>query len=202
MNAPWRHWSPRHRLLAAAAAGFALLFLGLGVDWRFRDWPTRGHLTDETKRLKGFHRELTTLEKDARARQRRTAELRRLAEPLWRKQDKNAAVEVQNGLEQAARRSGVTLQNVGAARTGRISDNLSSVDLSLRVAGSMRDVAKFLAELERSQPAFTWASCTVRPDNPREPQGVTVDGRLQAILLSPEAVPFLADPADRKGGTP
>ncbi|MFA5204840.1 MAG: hypothetical protein WC708_10615 [Lentisphaeria bacterium] len=191
----WRHATPRQRLLAIAGL-LGLLFLVAGVDWHVRDWPTSGHLQDAEKRLKSFRRELASLEREDRAQQRRMDDLRRQGRTLWRKPDKNTAVLVQGGLDQAARRAGVTLQNAGTPRTARISDNLSSTDLSLRVTGGMHSLAKFLAELERSQPAFTWASCTLRPDNPRDPQGIILDGRLQALQLSPEAAEFLADPPE------
>jgi hypothetical protein len=59
----------------------------------------------------------------------------------------------------------------------------------------MRDISRLLAEVEEAQISFAWQSCTIRPDNIRDPREVRLNGRIEALMLSPEAAESLFGPA-------
>ena len=195
----WQRLPKRQRgLLLVAGVLIALSLLSL-VDVNLRDLPLPTSIREQERLVKSLRRDLAALEKEEQVRQRRIDKVRAQARPLWQKSGKNPSVEVQTELEKVAR-GRVTLQTIGASRLNKLSDNVSSVELPVRIAGSMRDIGRFLAELEKNEPSFFWSACTIKPDNPREPRGVLLDGRVQVLVLSADASKFLA--AGSKGGTP
>lgn len=199
-GAGWNKLNRRQQVLAGLAVVLAVLLALSLVDFKFEDWPLPGNLRSAETTLKGLRRELATLEKEQQARERSMERLRQQARPVWTKVGKVPTVEVQAELEKVARIAKVTIQNVGAPRTTKIADNLSGVELTLRIIAPMRDISRFLLEVEKNQPPFFWATCTLRPDNPREPRAVTLDGQIRAYVLSPEAIKFLT--GSKAGGTP
>ena len=121
--------------------------------------PLPGNIRQEENNFKQLRRELVSLQKEEQTRQNRLFTLRGQAKPLWSKPAKVPTVEVKSELEKVARRAHVTLQNVGAPRTTKVTDNITGVELTLRLTGSMRDISLFLTELDKNEPAFFWASC-------------------------------------------
>jgi hypothetical protein len=168
-------------LLAVLAA---ILLFGSGVS----EWPLPGNLQREEATVRQLRDELARLRKEEATNQRWLETLRQKARPIWHiKGDKLPSVEVQNELEKVAQRAQVSIQSLGAPRTSKLAENISGIELSLHIVGSMRDVGRFLTEVEKNTPGFCWVSCSLRPDNPRTPHGVILDGRIQALALSPEA---------------
>jgi cell division protein FtsL len=195
----WQRLPKRQRVLLLIAAVLVVLSLLSLVDVNLHDLPLPNNVRDQERQVKTLRRDLAALEKEELLRQRRIDKVRAQAKPLWQKSGKNPSVEVQTELEKVAR-GRVTLQTIGASRLNKLSDNVSSVELPVRIAGSMREIGRFLAELEKNEPAFFWSACTIKPDNPREPRGVMLDGRVQVLVLSADASKFLA--AGSKGVAP
>jgi len=189
----WQNLTRRQRVLLMVAVILLFSLLLTAPELKLSGLPLPGNIRQEESQFKKLRRELAALQKEEQSRQNRLFKLRSQAKPLWSKPAKVPTVEVQSELEKVARRAHVTLQNVGAPRTTKTTDNITSVELTLRLTGSMRDIGLFLSELDKNEPAFFWATCTLRPDNPREPRGVTLDGRIQALILSADAIKFFAE---------
>jgi hypothetical protein len=197
----WSKLTRRQRVLVLIAVAMAALSLLSLLDLGAPDLPLPGTLARETQQVRALRRQVAALEKEERARHLWREELRQKARALWRIEGKTPAVEVQSALEQVARQARITLQNVGAPRTLKLSEHVTAVELSLRLSGSMQEASRFLYELERYQPVFQWTALSLRPDNPRQVRGVVLDGRIRALILAPEAAAVL-DPATKKGGAP
>jgi len=152
------------------------------------EWPLPGNVQRQEQSVRQLRRELADLRKEEAGRQRWLETLRHETRSMWHnKGGKMPSVEVQGELEKVAQRAQVSIQNLGAPQTGKLSDNISGIDIALHIVGSMREVGRFLAELDKNEPGFSWLSCSIRPDNPRTPRGVILDGRVRALVLSPEA---------------
>lgn len=174
-----------------------MLLLASSFDLQTERWPLPANLRQADEQLKGLRHELQVLEKEKAKREAAIAELQAATQPMWTRVSRMPAVEVQAELETVARSAKVTIQNVGAPRSSKITDNVTAVELTLRIVGPMRDISRFLQELERDQPPFFWSSCALRPDNPREPHAVVLDGQIRAYVLGAEAISFLFP---QKGG--
>lgn len=198
----WSRLPRRQRLLLVVALVLAVVSAASLLQLGDGELPLPGTLRREEAAVRELQRDLARLEKEERGRRAGLEQLRQQARTLWRLEGKTPAVEVQAALEGVARRAHITLQNVGAPQTLKLSENVSSVQLSLRLAGSMQEVARFLHELEQNQPAFLWASCSLRPDNPREVRGVVLDGRVRALVITPAAAALLDGDLAPKGGVP
>ena len=51
----------------------------------------------------------------------------------------------------------------------------------------MREIGRFLAEVEAAKPRFSWSNCNLRPAGPREMDSVVLSGRIKAVFLTGEA---------------
>lgn len=187
----WQKMTFRQRVLLAVALLLGVGALANALSGSLENWPLPANIRQEERQVKQLCKELARLQQDELARRRDIEQLRQQAKVLWVKSSKLPSMEVQTELESVARRAKVVIQNIGAPRNNKLSDNISSVELSLRLGGSMRDMSRFLAELEKNDPPFFWASCNLRPDNLREPKALTLDGRVQLLILSPDASKFL-----------
>ena len=195
----WGGDQPRRRL---AWLGLTLLVLAAGLTWGGRNsLPLSGNVRKAEARAKQLRREARNLAAEKTAMQQDVQQMQLLAKPLWAKPSRPPITEIQTELEKAARRAQVQLQNVGGPQTGKISENLSSLAVTVRLTGSMREISRFLLELEQNEPRLFWSACTIRPENINEPRQVTLDGSVQIVAASAEAVKCLGETANA-GGTP
>jgi hypothetical protein len=175
---------PRARLLLAAAAVVIVGSLLFRVN--LNALPLPGTLSKAEKEVVKLRRDVAALERNAQERKLRIGQLREPASLFWQKVG-NPQAEIAGELDKAARRANVTLQNIGAPRDSKISDNLSGTEISIQFMGSMHEIGRFIAELEANRPRFFWLAFTLAPDNPREPRKVSLSGRIMLITLSPNA---------------
>jgi len=152
-------------------------------------WPSaieaqEDELVKLTKRLAALQ------EKQNEARQERE-ELQRVAEPFWRPGVRAASSEVQSEYEKLGRRARVTIGTIGNPREEKVSDQVRSVEFAVRITGAMRDVSRLLVEMENAHPPFYWTGCMIRPDNARDPKGISLTGKIQALVLTDEATEII-----------
>ena len=184
----WNKLPKRQRSLFLAAAVVAVI-MGLSRI-NFSSLPLPTTLQAAETEVSGLRRKMVLAEDEAKERHNRIAKINRQTAAFWKKVA-SPQVEIAGELEKVARNSKITLQNMGAPRSTKISDNLMGTEISIQVTGSMHDLSLFLANLDANSPRFFWISCTITPDNARSPHGVTLNGRLQLVSLSPEAAKFL-----------
>ena len=178
---------PRRRIVLLLAVLVVAALAVLFFDTSPSEWPLPGNVLRQEESVRQLRRELADLRKEEGARQRWLITLRHETRSIWHsKAGKMPSVEVQSELEKVAQRAQVSIQNLGAPQTGKLSDNISGIDIPLHIVGSMRDIGRFVAELEKTEPGFSWLSCSIRPDHPRTPHGVILDGRVRALVLSAE----------------
>ena len=187
-SAAWNKMPKRQRILLVAAVVVAV---GMGLSrLNFSLLPLPATLQKAETEISGLRRKLVQAEEDAKDRHNRIAKINRQTAVFWQKVS-NPQVEIAGELEKVARTAKITLQNMGAPRSGKISENLMGTEITISVTGSMHDISQFLANLDANSPRFFWIACTITPDNPRTPRGVTLNGRIQLVSLSPEAAKFL-----------
>ncbi|OPZ28791.1 MAG: hypothetical protein BWZ02_01197 [Lentisphaerae bacterium ADurb.BinA184] len=190
----------RSRKVLLAVAVVMLLLVGL----RFARplvarLPLPATLHARREALEQQQKRLAKLERRRERRDLSLAALRREMEPLiWKARGKVLASEVQNKLEQAARNAHITIRTMGTPRVRDVSEHLRGVEVSINVKGTMREIGRFLAEVEAAQPRFTWVNCNIRSAGPREVDTVTLSGRIEALFLSPESERLLFE---QGGGT-
>ena len=174
--------------------GLFVVLLSVGlvftyVDIPYSDLPLPGNIRDQEKELKRLRGTVRKLRRARRRRERQMEELRSLAAPFWVLDSKGSAAVVRAELTNLGRAEGVSPQDVDLKRDKPepFTDYVESVEISVQFRDTMKNVSRYLRMLEESDRAFYWKNCTIRPDNPREPKQVVLNGRIQALLLSPEA---------------
>ncbi len=195
----WGGDQPRQRL---AGLGLTLLVLVVGLAWIGRNsLPLSGNVRKAEARAKQLRREARMLAAEKTAMEHDFQQMQLLAKPLWVKYSRPPITEIQNELGKAALRARVQIQNIGGPQAGKISENLSSLAVPVRLTGSMREISRFLVELEQNEPRLFWSACTIRPENLNDPRQVTLDGSVQMVIASAEAVKCLGEGASA-GGPP
>ncbi len=191
MPVAWNKFSSAKRL---GFMGVLAALLGAAVLWNYGDalrkaLPLPSTLHAEEKRIRKLERRLKAVRRAQEKYAARLAEIRKVAAPFRRISSKTSAAEIRTEFDKLARRAQVTLQSVRLLREKpeKFSEYVLSVELAVQVRTSMREISRLLAELERNRGAFYWRTCSIRPDNPRAPKQVYLTGRLQALVLNPQA---------------
>ncbi len=157
--------------------------------------PTMSRIEEETKSLQSRKMDLKVLEKQVTDWESELADMQTRAIPFWAVGARGGAIEQEvikeiNGMARAAK---VTLSKVDTQRN-KIAQytGIQEVEIRLELKGTtMQEVARFLAEVDRSKRILYWSYCKIAPDNPRTPKGVNLSGRLKAYAMTQEASEFI-----------
>ena len=97
-------------------------------------------------------------------------------------------------LDKLARRATVIPQSVRLAqdKPERFTDYVLSVEMTIQLRDSMKSISRFLKTIDEGELAFSWKTCTIRPDNPKDPKQAVLNGKIQALILSSEASELLS----------
>lgn len=179
-------------ILVIAAAILALLVLATRVDISGIALPLPN--TAETLEIELADRmgEAKIFLKQERRDAARREKLERLADPFWRSGHRSAQARVQSEFEQLSRRAHVMIQTLGSPHIRDYSDTIEEVELTVRIRASMKEIARLLEEVEKADPPFFWTLCTIRPNDPRDPSGVVLSGKVSVLMLKAEASRLLA----------
>ncbi len=188
----WQSLSTPYKILVAVAMVLAFVLVLAQSGVKLGGLPLPGAISREEKRLEDLQRTFKRLQKDRRQLEEDLDHLRSAARPFWSVEGRLPAAEVQSQFDKLARRARVTIQSVGAPQVHKVSEQVRSVELAVRFRGTMREVARLLAELEKSDRPFYWLSLNIRPDSLRDPKGVSLTGKIQALVLSPEAARMIS----------
>jgi len=197
MRRLWHKLTGRQRLLALVAVLLAVLVAGRFAGPVLGRLPLPENIRAQERELLRRQQRLAELKARRQARDAALVRLRQQAAPFWHLQSKTPAVEVTAEFARLARQADVKIQQVGAPRTDRVANtnHVREVEFTVRLMASMREVTRLLAQLEQSPNVFLWSKCDIRPDNRRAPKAVVLNGRIKALVLSPEASRFLAGEA-------
>ncbi len=100
---------------------------------------------------------------------------------------------IQDRIEQLARRSGLQLKTVGAPSPVPVSEYVRAVDVNINSHTTMKSATRFIQAIEENGPhRLEWFNCILRPNQPREPTGVQITGKIRAYVLSDDAAKFVA----------
>lgn len=183
--------NPRLALLLVVAFFLGMAVLFTRVDFAAMDLPLPGAVQDLRRELETEKDEYRRLVEKRAAELGRRAEVLALADPLWRSGHRPAQAVVQDEFEDLARRARVVIQTLGSPRITDYSDNIQQVELTVRIRASMREIARLFVQVDAADPPFFWSQCTIRPNNPKNPSGVVLSGRVATLMLKPEATKLL-----------
>lgn len=173
----------RQKLMALAAAVLVISVAAVYLGPALKNVPTPGSLDAKEEYLRSRQSRLTKLE---RVRSEEQAELEQLRETcksvLWEGGDRVLSTVLQNELQNIARRERATLRSVGSPRSREINDSIRGVEVSVRVQGDMKEIARFIARVDAARPRFFWTTCTMRPINLRDPDTLDFSGRIEALF--------------------
>jgi|GEM_PF-2716559 len=198
MMAILRKATLRQWLLILVLIPVAVLFFHKRVAGLIRALPTQRVIADEQALLQQRREKLDALQAKLEARDSELAELRRQAAPFWRIDDRNAARQkgiIQNEVNRLLTKAnirGVDYQVINPRRIDLPEKALVyEVEVTVNMTASMREIARVLAEIDRSEQQLTWSQCSVAPLNLRDTSKVRLTGTLRALVLSPDAVALL-----------
>jgi hypothetical protein len=177
------------------AAVFALQFSGLSIG----ELPTRSLIEQEGKSLRTATKRLRKLSRQNVRQDRELSELQAMAAPFWQVSGRVSEQEVREQLDRLARRAKVSLPRIQNPRRSSLQgyDYIDEVELTISWTATMKEITRFLYEIEKSDKVFQWTDCSIRPVNPRAPKEVRLTGKLRALVLNTEAQTILAE--DREG---
>ena len=198
MTAGLRKISLRQWVLALVLVPVAVLFFQKRIVAQLGALPTAARIRTEADLLDGRREQLQALQDQVGSREGQVADLKRMAAPFWLIDDRNAArqknilqSEVTRVLTKANTR-GVDYQVVNPRRLDIAEKTqIYEVEVTVNMTASMREIARVLAEIDRSTQALTWSQCNIAPLNLRDTSKVRLTGTLRARVLSPDAVALL-----------
>jgi hypothetical protein len=158
-------------------------------------WPDENHIKKEIKSLKILQLELQEELNKAHCFDSRLKEFKSTGKDFWiPSRDGKVETEVHKRIEKVAKTNDLTLSNLGSLRNSKIVEGISFMELNVALDAKMEDVAKFMASLQKLSPRFAWDSCSIRPDNLRNPTMVRMNGKLKFICVtsSPHSKLFIA----------
>ena len=184
----------RLSIMALSVIGLSVALVFTYADIPYSDLPLPGNITAQEKELKRLRKTVKKLRRAHARRARQMDALRHVAAPFWVLDSKGSAAVVQTELDKLARSAEVTPQSVRLTRDKpeRFTDYVETVEITVQFRATMKDISRYLKTLEESDRAFYWKSCTIRPDNPRDPKQAVLNGKIQALLLSSEAAALVA----------
>lgn len=176
----------------------AVLFFHKRMASLLRALPTKRAIAEEQARLEQRQEKLDGLQGKIEARDTELADLRQQAAPFWRIDDRNPVRQkgiIQNEVNRLLTKAnirGVDYQVINPRRIDLPEKTLVyEVEVTVNMTASMREIARVLAEIDRSEQQLTWSQCSVAPLNLRDTSKVRLTGTLRALVLSPDAVALL-----------
>jgi hypothetical protein len=179
--------SPNKRMIAGLVLigilAFAAIFQFVG-DFSSL-WPDEARIKKEIKSLQLLQLELQEELNKANGFDSRLKDFKAAGKDFWiPSRDGKIETEVHKKIEKAAKANDLTLSNLGSLRSSKIVEGTNFMELNVALDAKMEDVAKFMAALQKFSPRFAWDSCSLRPDNLRNPTMVRMTGKLKFICVT------------------
>ena len=155
------------------------------------DIPSESKISSKLYELEKLNKKLrNTKETELREKEKRKR-LIQLTDTFWKTTGQIPASEIQRTLEKTARKARVQMRTIGAPKTNEISENIREVELSVSINTQMKDLSRFIKEIDLIRPRFFWDNCSIRPDRINDPRGVILSGKIKSYVLTKTATEFL-----------
>lgn len=104
---------------------------------------------------------------------------------FWRpERDGDPQFAVRQKVEQAAQSAGVKLKSLGTLQVSKVLDGINVYELNVMADAQLEEIARMMAELERSTPRFYWKNLTLNPDNINRPRFVVFNATVKVVAVN------------------
>jgi hypothetical protein len=198
MTAALHRLRPRQWALILVLIPVAVLFFRHRVAGLVRSLPTSRAIQAEQDHLQDQRGKLEGLRAQIEARDTELAELRQQVASFWRIDNRNAAQQkgaIQNEVTRLLTKASISNAEYQVINPRRLDlpekTLVYEVQVTVNMTASMREIARVLTEIDRSEQRLTWSQCNIAPLNLRDTSKVRLTGTLRALVLSPDAVALL-----------
>ena len=183
----WKKLTLRQRLMLIVAAILIVVVSVTYLDLPLKELPTTERIQDARTELVDDQKQLAALMERHQRRESSLRGLRDLAAPyVWRLGERTPTMEIQAELEKLASNAHVGI-NTRNPDTREISEHVRSVEIHLHLNGTMREITRFVGEVDRSQRRLFWTYCNLRRTKVRNDERIFLNGRVMALYLSSDA---------------
>ena len=192
----WKNMTVRQRVMVLAAGVLIVVVLAQYVSFEGLALPTASRIEDARDTLKSKQERRAELEQRHHVRERSLDRLRASAEPyFWRIGERTPTMEIQAELEKIAGNAHVGI-NTRNPRTREVSEHVRNVEIYLNLTGTMREISRFLGEVDRSKRRLFWSHCDLRRRKVRNDERIFLNGRISAYFFSGDAEQLLFTSGD------
>lgn len=171
-------------IIALLVAVYVLRFLNFEIAL-----PTRAMIQAEEERAQKLRQDIEDTKQDVLDIEMERLDLVDATAGFWPFEINK----IQDRIEQLARRSGLQLKTVGAPNPVPVSEYVRAVDVNINSHTTMKSATRFIQAIEENGPhRLEWFNCILRPNQPREPTGVQITGKIRAYVLADDAAKFVA----------
>jgi len=150
-------------------------------------WPNEQTISNAKKTLVASQLELQEVLNEKHKLLRHRESFVQSSKNFWlEKRDGDAAINIQKAINKAAEETKITLSSVGAAQIEKVTEGVSMVSISIRGKAPLKKIIEFIAEIEKIKPRAYWKSLVLRPDNPKKPKNIGLNGNIQFITITDE----------------
>ncbi|MHB9139528.1 MAG: hypothetical protein ACYC4Q_09005 [Victivallaceae bacterium] len=173
-----------NRLLIASAAALLVVAAWLLLA-NFREfWPSDAMVDDLKKKRKKVRKELeeiTSKNEDS------DAQFKKLEKEIklfyFAENQTQPDAFMRKKIEDTAKSTGAIIKSLGDIRKNQLIKGIYSLELTLSVEGSNKQVIMFMDELQKNKPKFYWQQYNIRAAGIRDPRKITINGSLAIICM-------------------
>ncbi|MEA2012511.1 MAG: GspMb/PilO family protein [Verrucomicrobiota bacterium] len=177
-------------IIIILAIFYLIRFSGTGFDMPL-DLPSEATISAKLDKLEKLNKKLRNTKETRLKEKAKRKRLTQLTEAFWKTTGQIPASEIQRALEKTARKARVQMRTIGAPKVNETSENIREVELSVSINTQMKDLSRFIKEIDLARPRFFWDNCSIRPDRINDPRGVILSGKIKSYVLTKTATEFL-----------
>ena len=102
------------------------------------------------------------------------------------KRDGELPLKAQEMIENAAEKAGITLRETSETKSFRVSEYLSSNDISVKAKAPEEKIIDFINKIHELNPRFYWGNLKLSPDNLEQPKDYILSGTLRFVSIEGE----------------
>lgn len=102
------------------------------------------------------------------------------------KRDGELPLKAQEMIEDAAEKAGITLQEMSETKSSKISEYLSSNDITVKAKAPEEKMIDFINKIHELSPRFYWGNLKLSPDNLEQPKDHILLGTLRFVSIEGE----------------
>lgn len=178
-----------NRLLIAAAALLLIIAAWLLLA-NFREfWPSDAMVDDLKKRRKKIRKELEEVTSKNEESESQFKKLEQESKLFYFAEGQTLPdAFMRKKIEDTAKSTGAIIKSLGDIRKNQLIKGIYSLELTLSVEGTNKQVIMFMDELQRSKPKFYWQQYNIRSAGIRDPKKITINGSLSIICMESQDI--------------